>query len=136
MKKIEFTNKLYLGFVLVTLSYFLLINGWTLIQSGKLLAILPVAIQLTVLTLILLRHSWVKYGIKGFSLFFIVGSGLQLLGQLTFILADANDKINYNTILKSLIFVLIGVLLFAFCDRSIRMTDQVEEKINDGIKNE
>ena len=124
MKKIEFTNKLYYGFVLVILIYFLFINGWTLIQTGKLAAILPVTIQLTVLTLVLLRHQWTSYGIKGVSLIFIIGSGLQFLGQLMFLIADAQDKINYNTIVRTLIMVLIGVVLFAFCDRSIRRTDE------------
>ena len=124
MKKIEFTNKLYYGFVLVILIYFLFINGWTLIQTGKLAAILPVTIQLTVLTLVLLRHQWTSYGIKGVSLIFIIGSGLQFLGQLMFLIADAQDKINYDTIVRTLIMVLIGVVLFAFCDRSIRRTDE------------
>ena len=124
MKKIEFTNKLYYGFVFVILIYFLFINGWTLIQTGKLAAILPVTIQLTVLTLVLLRHQWTSYGIKGVSLIFIIGSGLQFLGQLMFLIADAQDKINYNTIVRTLIMVLIGVVLFAFCDRSIRRTDE------------
>jgi type IV secretory pathway TrbL component len=124
MKKIEFTNKLYYGFVLVILSYFLFINGWILIQTGKLLTLLPLTIQLTVLTLVLLRHQWTSYGIKGFSLFFIVGSGLQFLGQLMFLFADADDKINHNTIVRSLIMVLIGAVLFGFCDRSIKRRDE------------
>ena len=81
-------------------------------------------IQLTVLTLVLLRHQWTSYGIKGVSLIFIIGSGLQFLGQLMFLIADAQDKINYNTIVRTLIMVLIGVVLFAFCDRSIRRTDE------------
>ena len=131
MKKIEFTNKLYYGFVLVILIYFLFINAWTLIQTGKLMAILPVTIQLTVLTLVLLRHQWTSYGIKGVSLIFIVGSGLQFFGQLMFLIADAEDKINYNTIVRTLIMVLIGVTLFGFCDKSIKRTD---EKSTDDIK--
>ena len=131
MKKIEFTNKLYYGFVLVILIYFLFINGWTLIQTGKLIAILPVTIQLVVLTLVLLRHQWTSYGIKGVSLIFIIGSGLQLLGQLMFLIGDAEDKINYNTIVRTLIMVLIGVALFGFCDMSIKRTDK---KSADDIK--
>jgi hypothetical protein len=131
MKKIQFTNKLYYGFVLVILIYFLFINTWALIQTGKLIAILPVTIQLTVLTLVLLGHLWTSYGIKGVSLIFIVGSGLQLFGQLMFLIADAEDKINYNTIVRALIMVLIGVVLFGFCDRSIKRTD---EKTTDDIK--
>lgn len=131
MKKIEFTNKLYYGFVLIILLYFLFINGRILIQTGELMTLLPLTIQLTVLTLVLLRHQWTSYGIKGFSLFFIVGSGLQFLAQLMFLFADADDKINYNTIVRSLIMVLIGVVLFGFCDRSIKRTDK---KISDDIK--
>lgn len=129
MKKIEFTNKLYYGFVLVILIYFLFINGLTLFQTGKLMALLPVTIQLAVLTMVLLRHQWTTYGIKAVSLIFIVGSGLQFLGQLMFLIADAEDKINYNTIVRTLIMVLIGVALFGFCDRSIRRPD--EKKTDD-----
>ncbi len=131
MKKIEFTNKLYYGFVIVILIYFLFINGLALFQTGRLMALLPVTIQLTVFTMVLLRHQWTTYGIKGVSLIFIVGSGLQFLGQLMFLIADAEDKINYNTIVRTLIMVLIGVALFGFCDRSIRRTD---EKITDDTK--
>jgi hypothetical protein len=123
MKRIEFTNKLYYGFVLVILIYFLFINGLALIQTGKLMALLPLTIQLTVLTFVVLRHRWTTYGIKGVSLIFIVGSGLQFLGQLMFLIADAEDKINYNTIVRTLIMVLIGVALFGFCDSSIKRTD-------------
>ena len=124
MKKIQFTNKLYYGYVLVILIYFLFINGWTLIQTGKLIAILPVTIHLTLLTLVLLRHQWTSYGIKGVSLIFIIGSGLQFLGQLMFLITDAQDQINYNTIVRTLIMVLIGIVLFGFCDKSIRRTDE------------
>jgi hypothetical protein len=137
MKKFEFTNRLYLVFLLIILGYFIIINGWTLIKTGYLVAIIPLTIQFIVLTLILLRHKWLKYGIKGYSLFFIIGSGLQLIGQLLFIIAGADEKINYNTITKALIMVLLGVIIFYFCDKSISSTDRTEneeEKINDDVK--
>jgi hypothetical protein len=122
MRKIEFTNKLYLGFVILITLYHLFINTWALIQTGRLVALLPMTIQSTFLALVLLRHEWVKYGIKGFSLFFLIPSGLQILSQLIF-LSSAPDKVDYNLILKSLILILIGLALFGFCDRSIRRTD-------------
>ncbi|MAE85336.1 MAG: hypothetical protein CMB80_21560 [Flammeovirgaceae bacterium] len=63
---------------------------------------------------------------QGLGLFFIVGNGLQLLGQILFLLGDAQDKINYDTIIKTLLMTTIGVLIFVFCDRTIELMNENE----------
>ena len=63
---------------------------------------------------------------QGLGLFFIVGNGLHLLGQILFLLGDAQDKINYDTIIKTLLMTTIGVLIFVFCDRTIELMNENE----------
>lgn len=120
MKAVQFTSKLYLIYVIVLLLYFLFMSSYLLIQSPGLAAFIPWTIQMTVLALIIARHKWVKYGIKGWSLFFIVGSGLILLSQLLFFLSDSEDKVSVDKIISELVQFLLGLILFIFADSSIK----------------
>jgi hypothetical protein len=101
-------------------------SSYLLFQNRSLAATIPWVIQMTVLMLIVLRHKWVKYGIKGWSLFFILGSGLQLFAQVLFIIGDAQDKIDLYAMMSHLVKVLLGFILFVFADKSIK---SIEEKV-------
>ncbi|MEQ9310680.1 MAG: hypothetical protein RLN90_14585 [Balneolaceae bacterium] len=121
--KVNYTSKLYLGFLSTILAVFLYINGTALI-SGNLMAILPVSIQLAVIVALITKSKYVKWFVKGWALLFIVSSGLQLLGQLLFLMADAQDKINYDTIIESLLKTIMGLSIFIFCDRTIELGNE------------
>jgi hypothetical protein len=133
MKSVQFSNKLYLGYVVLLLSYFLLNSSYLLFQSPSLIALLPWLIQMTVLILIVGKHKYVKYAIKGWSLFLIFGPGLQLLGQLLFLISDDQDKLaGFGKTIWQLVTFLFGLILFTFADRSIKnINEDTPSKVED-----
>ncbi len=130
LMQVTYSSKLYLGFILAVLAAFLFTNGATLI-GGRLIALIPVAAHLAVAVALLIKSKYVKWFVKGWALLFIVSFGLQLLAQILFLLSDATDKINYNTIVKSLLMCTIGVIIFVFADKTIilgKEISKIEEK--------
>jgi hypothetical protein len=121
--KVTYSSKLYLGFIYTILAIFIYINGTTLLL-GNLFAILPISIQIAVLINLISKSKYVKWFVKGWALFFIIGNGLQLLGQMLFLISDAQDKINYNSIIENSLMTTIGAFIFIFCDRSIELSTE------------
>jgi hypothetical protein len=121
--KVSYKSNLYIGFLLVLIVSLIFVNISSLI-NGQLIAILPLLVQLTVIISILTKWKFVKIVVRVYGIILLLAGGLQLLGQLLFLIADAQDKINYDTMLKSLILTAIGLIIFTYCNQTIIISDE------------
>ena len=68
-----------------------------------------------------------------------MGGGLLLLSQVLFLISNVDDKISISTIITGGVQLLIGLILFQYCDDSISM---IKEKLtnpnilDDGINSD
>lgn len=125
--KITYKSKLYLGFLYVLLTVFIAINTWTLI-NGQIISLLPLGVQIGVFISILTKWRHVKIIIRVYGIMLLLAGGLQLLAQLLFMIADAQDKISYDTMLSSLLLTALGLVIFIFCNETITVGDGETQK--------
>lgn len=80
------------------------------------------------LFLIIIKHKYAKIGIKIWvSVFFITSYGLQVIGRFLQDVAKGFDQIALKGYLPMIFMILIGVLIFYYTDKTVKIIDRDEE---------
>jgi hypothetical protein len=123
MKKSNFKSNIFYWAIVIYLCGLVIWNSVTSILSLNPLGLIPIAIQITLLGLILTKHKFAKTGILVWSiLVLILASAGEILGRITKCLIDGFRNTDYHYILTSGVSLLIGIAIVIFIK-----TIQVEE---------
>lgn len=112
-------NRYYFVLLIVTLLFSIGENLLSFIFNDRLKAIPHILLAVIVIFLLLFKSQHIKLAIKFWSLISIIGGTLVLLGAIMFWLGGAPDRIDYNSIMISIIHILVGGYFYYFCNDSI-----------------
>ncbi|MXV53342.1 hypothetical protein GS399_20475 [Pedobacter sp. HMF7647] len=122
MKKSTFRNQSFYWIIISILCGLLIWNLYVTITQSKLIGLLPIAIQCTLLTMIFKKHEYAKIGIKIWAtLFLAIASGLQFVGRLLQDLADGFSYVPLQHYLITGITILIGVLIVVYTNKTVEI---------------
>ncbi len=124
MKKANFSNQLVYWLIIVLLSGLIISNIINTISSGRLIGILPIAIQAGLLTLVLHKNQYAKIGVKIWVLIFmILASGLQFVGQLLQDAANNFAGIKVQYYLSTGFKTLLGIVIVIAVNRTVHIKE-------------
>ncbi len=122
MEKAIFTDKIFYYGIIVFISILLLYNVYSILSNFELRRIMPILIQIILLILIFNKHKFIKLLLKIWSGIFLVGAfTLIILGGLLKGLADGFKHCNFFDYIPSIIFLLIGIIVYMCSDRFIEV---------------
>lgn len=117
----RFTSIYFYYFLIILIIILLSYNIYNIATNFNLLVLIPIIVQLIMLTMILLKNKGVKIMLKIWSLvFFIIAGAMQFIGKL---LKDASN--DYQTFdFKNYIFcvsiLIIGIVIYFFTNKTIQ----------------
>lgn len=124
MNKSKFKSIFFFYFLIVLLSGLLIFNIYTIIISHDFYIILPILIQLFLLSFVIIKHSKIKLLLKIWSLvFFIIAPTMQIVGKL---LKDASYDYQFFDIklyITPCIMLLFGCFIFYFSSKTIEQNN-------------
>lgn len=122
MEKAIFTDKIFYYGIIMFISILLLYNVYSILSNFELRLIMPILIQIILLILIFNKHKLIKLLLKIWSGIFLVGAfTLIILGGLLKGLADGFKYFNFLDYIQSIIFLLIGIVVYMCSDRFIQV---------------
>lgn len=122
MEKAIFTDKIFYYGIIMFISILLLYNVYSILSNFELRLIMPILIQIILLILIFNKHKLIKLLLKIWSEIFLVGAfTLIILGGLLKGLADGFKYFNFLDYIPSIIFLLIGIVVYMCSDRFIQV---------------
>ena len=122
MEKAIFTDKIFYYGIIMFISILLLYNVYSILSNFELRLIMPIFIQIILLILIFNKHKLIKLLLKIWSGIFLVGAfTLIILGGLLKGLADGFKYFNFLDYIPSIIFLLIGIVVYMCSDRFIQV---------------
>ena len=122
MEKAIFTDKIFYYGIIMFISILLLYNVYSILSIFELRLIMPILIQIILLILIFNKHKLIKLLLKIWSEIFLVGAfTLIILGGLLKGLADGFKYFNFLDYIPSIIFLLIGIVVYMCSDRFIQV---------------
>lgn len=124
MEEIIYKSKFYIYIVVAYISFLLLNNGFKMLVTQDIFAALVLTVQAIVLYQIYLKHRYVKLGIKTWTFFPIVKEGTLLTIDFLRLVSGGEEFIDTESTMKSAFFLLAAILIYVFCDRSIKVIDQ------------
>jgi hypothetical protein len=128
MKRIIFKNAFFHWAIVSILSLLLVWNLYKAVTTPKLVGLLPILIQILLLTLILRRHEYAKIGIKLWAIMFLIsGSGLQILGGITRDLSDSFANLVLQHYLVAGVTILLGIVIVNYTNRTVEIVETAEE---------
>ncbi|WP_226389619.1 hypothetical protein [Penaeicola halotolerans] len=128
MKQSHFSNQFVYWFVLTVLAGLLMWNTLATIITGNMIGLLPITIQGVLIALILTKNQYAKIGIKIWAtIFLIIGSGLQLLGEFLKGLVDDFVNINLVDFVTKGLTVILGLLILSYVNKTVEVID-IENK--------
>lgn len=124
MKKSQFSNQTVYWTLIAIVSGLMVWNLFATVTSRKLIGLLPVTIQATILALILTKNQYAKIGIKAWVIIFLViANGLQFIGRL---LQDVFDNfVNFNSLhyITTGSIVLVGITIFIYVNKTVTVIE-------------
>lgn len=122
MEKAIFTDKIFYYGIIMFIAILLLYNVYSILSIFELRLIMPILIQIILLILIFNKHKLIKLLLKIWSGIFLVGAfTLIILGGLLKGLADGFKYFNFLDYIPSIIFLLIGIVVYMCSDRFIQV---------------
>lgn len=122
MEKAIFTDRIFYYGIIVFISILLLYNVYSIFSNFELRLIMPILIQIILLILIFNKHKLIKLLLKIWSGIFLIGGfTLIILGGLLKGLADGFKHFNFLDYIPSIIFLLIGIVVYMCSDRFIEV---------------
>jgi hypothetical protein len=128
MKKSYFTNTFFFWAITLVLSLLLLWNLYLVIAQSRLIGLMPIVIQVTLLALIFKRHKYAKNGIRLWAIIFLIaGPGLQFVGRLLKDLTDSFTNADLQHYLTTGVTILIGRAIVIYANKTVKLVETVEE---------
>jgi len=129
MKRTSFKNSNFYWILIIYLCGLLIWNLYLTINYSNLLGLLPITIQIVLLTLIFMKHEYAKIGIKIWAiLVLILGSGLQFVGRLLNGLSDGFSNVDIEYYLTTGLTVIIGVILLIYTNETVEIVEVEKEE--------
>ncbi|WP_157600594.1 hypothetical protein [Rufibacter sp. DG15C] len=129
MRKSIFTNTVFYWTIISILSALFLWNLVLVVGYSQFLGLLPIAIQGTILALVVKKHEYARSGIKIWAiLFLIVSSSLKLVGGLFGYVAGSVTG-NLESYSLSAVSILVGIAIVYYTNKTVRIdiiTDEPE----------
>lgn len=121
-KKSKFNSIPFFYCIVFLLSTLLLWNIFFIVSIGLSLGLITVAGQASVLILILTKSRYAKISIMIFgALFFVLGSGLQLIGRLLQDIGYDFKSFNLFFYSRNIILIMIGVFMVITANKTIKI---------------
>ncbi|OKL41590.1 hypothetical protein A3841_11155 [Pontibacter flavimaris] len=128
MNRSYFTNTLFYWVIILILSLLLIWNLYLTFAYSRLAGLLPIAIQVSLLALILKKHEFAKNGIKIWAIIFLIaGPGLQFLGRLLRNLAESFTSADLQYYITTGATILVGVAILYYTNKTVEVVETVEE---------
>lgn len=128
MKKSYFTNTLFYWAVILILSLLLLWNLYLTFAYSRLVGLLPIAIQATLLVLLFKKHEYAKNGIKLWAIIFLIaGPVLQFVGRLLKNIAESFTSADLQHYITTGATILVGVTILYYTNKTVEVVETVEE---------
>jgi len=125
MEKAIFTDKIFYYGIIVFISILLLYNVYSLLLNFELRLVAPIIIQIVLLILIFIKHKLIMLLLKIWSGIFLIGSfTLIILGGILKSLANGFKYFNFLDYIPSIIFLLIGIIIYMCSDRFIEISKE------------
>ena len=122
MEKAIFTDKIFYYGIIMFISILLLYNVYSILSNFELRLIMPILIQIILFILIFNKHKLIKLLLKIWSGIFLVGAfTLIILGGLLKGLSDGFKYFNFLDYIPSIIFLLIGIVVYMCSARFIQV---------------
>jgi len=106
------------------IGYLIVLLSWNLyaLGTGNLTGIITCGIQGLLLFLILTENKYGKIGIKVWAIILILSHGLSFFAKLIKIFLG--DDIQTTELLKKIIFLIIGILIYVFNEKYVEITKE------------
>ena len=116
----KFNNTAFRWCVIFFLSIFLLWNIYISIAGNSKIAIVSILIQATVLIMVLTKSRYAKLSLITYGLiFFIIGSGLQLVGRLIQDIGYDFENFDLAFYLKNITIIAIGAFIVVMAKKTV-----------------
>ncbi|HVV56321.1 MAG TPA: hypothetical protein VHC47_13395 [Mucilaginibacter sp.] len=122
-KQTVFKNRLFYYLLIGFITALLIYNIYIFIKMLNVFVLLPIALQLTLLTLIFSKNQYARIGILVWaSIALLIGSGLDIIGSIMDIPNNLIDNISSFPV-ESYIFnltdIAIGILIISYTRRTV-----------------
>lgn len=129
MKRTTFKNKTFYCIIILILFGLLIQNLYSIISQFRIIGLLPIMIQSALLTLIFIKHEYVKIGIKIWAIIFLaVASGLQFIGRLLQYLgkylqglSEGLSTLDIQHYLTTGVTMVIGILVVFYTNKTVEI---------------
>ncbi|WP_183575635.1 hypothetical protein HDF18_17205 [Mucilaginibacter sp. X5P1] len=133
IKKTVFKNKGFFQFLVIYISILLLWNIYTGFYNRNLMALLPIGIQVILLTLMFKRDKYAKIAITYWTIIFqIVAFGLIVMGtSIKIINHDSFQGIKIYTFVFDILEIITGIVILIFIQRTVKVEWIPASKLKD-----
>jgi len=120
MGKAIFENKNYYYFLILFLILLLSNNVYKIFVEFDFGLLLPIALQIFILTLVLLHHFFTKIVLKIWSsIFLIIAYLMQIIGKILKDISVDFQEFDVKTYLFSVLMLLLGIIIFFYSQDTI-----------------
>jgi hypothetical protein len=124
MKKVIFNNKVFYWLLIGYIALLLVSNLFFALGVAIIYAVIPLAIQCTLLISIFTRYRYLKIIIFVWAIvFLIIASSLQLIGNLLTETANGFKTFDLNHSLLNLVNIVIGILIIEYTRRTVTIVE-------------
>ncbi len=125
VKKTLFKSPTFFWMVLLVLTGLLFWDLFLTINFSDLSGLMPVTIEVVLLSLIFNRHEYAKIGIIIWAVIFLIAvPGLKLLNNLYQNVVDGIGNIETQYVLNTATLVLVGVLILIYTRKTVKITEK------------
>ncbi|GIV27560.1 MAG: hypothetical protein KatS3mg027_1374 [Bacteroidia bacterium] len=124
MPKVNITNKTYISILWLILMFDFFLKVYNLFVSFKLIYLLSLLFTISIIILLIMRNQKLKLMIKISTIITMVGSGLQFLGVIIFLVSRSFDKIKILSIINNTIAFAIAYYLYLGSDKYIEIKNE------------
>ena len=124
MKKVFFTNKIFLNLLISYLIILIVYNSYAELITNTITGIIPIIFEIILLILIFNKHRYAKMSILIWAaITLIIGYGFEVVATLFDYLNNYFDKnleaFNLNKFIFNIIQLMIGVLILHYTKRTV-----------------
>jgi len=100
-------------------------NLLSLIFTKKPSAIFHISLAMIILIALAIKSKYSKILVKLWAIISIIGGLLVVISTLMFWIGGAPERINYESLLVSIIHILVGSYFYYYSDRSIKVVKAI-----------
>ncbi len=116
----RFTNIYFYYFLIILIITLLFYNIYDVATNFNLIVLIPIIVQLIILTMLLFKSKGIKIILKIWSLvFFVIAGSMQLLGKLLKDTSNDYQTFDFRNYIFCVSILIIGIVIYFFTNKTI-----------------